>query len=147
MLAAIVSDLAASWPLFAAVALGSAALFGVGRALFAGHVLEGFDYKKLWQSVLNPLMVNLREKRTISRAESDDLKRQILALDKRVRALLYRDECYFAYMRYDAEWHQRHELRAAASGWTDAEPHISFLSFRDKWMRDHKREREPEIWL
>ena len=94
---------------------------------------------------LGPVGKFFRDRRAISQAESDDMRRQIVALDKRVRALLYRDECYFSYMVSDAEWHRRHELLAAAKGW-EFEPHTSFLKFRDVWMQDRGLDKDDEIW-
>ena len=95
--------------------------------------------------VFGPVGAFFRNRRAISQAESDDMRRQIIGLDKRVRALLYRDECYFAYMMTDAEWHRRHELMAIASGW-EFEPHVPFLFFRDQWMLERGLDKEIELW-
>lgn len=94
---------------------------------------------------LGPVGKFFRDRRAINKAESNDMRRQIITLDRRVRALLYRDECYFAYMVVDAEWHRRHELNAIANGW-EPEPHVPFLKFRDQWMRERGLEKDSDIW-
>lgn len=126
------------WP---ELLLANVFLFGV--VMFARFLALTFDscYR-----MLGPLGRYWRNRRSISQAESDDMRRQIIALDKRVRALLYRDECYFAYTLYDQEYHHRQQLKAAACG-CDLEPHVPFLLFRDKWVRERGLEQELEIWI
>lgn len=88
-----------------------------------------------------------RTRRQISDAKVVDLEKRIVYLDDRVSTLEYRDECYFAYMLIDQEWHRRHELRAKQYGW-DFEHHITFLEFRDQWIREHKQDsKERSSWM
>jgi hypothetical protein len=94
---------------------------------------------------LGPLGKLWRSRRTISQAESDDMRRRIDYLSGRVETLLWRDQCYFAYVLIDQDWHHRHELLAVQHGWA-LEPHPSFLEFRDKWMRERGLDKELEIW-
>ncbi|OMC55356.1 hypothetical protein A5747_13250 [Mycobacterium sp. IS-836] len=95
---------------------------------------------------LGPLGKIWRARRTISQAESTDLRRRVEYLDSQVRALRYRDECYFAYTLMDHDWHVRNELLAREHGLV-LERHVTFLEFRDKWMRDHQLENEDiKIW-
>lgn len=129
--------LAQHWP-----ELLLAVVFAFGVAMFARFLALTFESVG---RALGPLGRYWRARRSISQAESDDMRRQIITLDRRVRALLYRDECYFAYMMTDAEWHHRQELKAAALGWV-LDPHVSFLQFRDKWMRERGLDKEIEIW-
>jgi hypothetical protein len=94
---------------------------------------------------LGPLGKRWRGRRTISQSESDDMRRRIEYLDRRVETLLYRDQCYFAFVLEDAHWHQRHALLAIQRGW-DLEPHPNFLEFRDRWLRERGLDKELEIW-
>lgn len=95
---------------------------------------------------LGPLGKLWRSRRTISRAESDDMRGRIEYLDRQVRALRYRDECYFAYTLHDHDWHVRNELLARERG-VVLERHVTFLEFRDKWMRDRQLDTEDiQIW-
>lgn len=129
--------LTTNWPTIALLASLAFGIFVIVRFLAATFESVG--------DALGPVGKWFQARRAINKAESDDMRRQIVALDKRVRALLYRDECYFAYMVVDAEWHRKHELRAIAEGW-DWEPHVPFLRFRDEWMRIRGLEKETEIW-
>lgn len=129
--------LAAHWP---SVTLVAALLFGISTCVrFLALTSESFS------RALGPIGKFIRTRRALSKAEADLLRRQVLALDGRVRSLLYRDECYFAYMLADQEWHHRQELLAAAQGWA-LERHMPFLEFRDKWMRERGLEKEIELW-
>ena len=94
---------------------------------------------------LGPVGVFFRNRRAISQAEFDDMRRRIVNLDKRVKALTMRDECYFSFMLADAEWHRRHELLAAAKGW-EFEPHVPFLVFRERWARERGIDEDVDIW-
>ncbi|SHT52592.1 Uncharacterised protein [Mycobacteroides abscessus subsp. abscessus] len=85
-------------------------------------------------------------RRAITSAESDFLRKQIVALDKTVKALQYRDACYFAYVLKDQEWHQDFELFAASQGWNHIPRHQTFIEFRDKWVKDRGLEKEFELW-
>lgn len=88
-----------------------------------------------------------RTRRSITDGEIIDLKKRVTYLDGQVASLRYRDECYFAYMLSDQEWHRKHELKAAAQGWT-FDRHITFLEFRDQWMKDKKFQgREHDFWM
>ncbi|UVF61207.1 hypothetical protein SEA_DUNCANSLEG_30 [Mycobacterium phage DuncansLeg] len=129
--------LTTNWPTIALIASLAFGIFVIVR--FLAGTFEAFG------DALGPVGKWFQARRAISQAESDDMRRQIVALDKRVRALLYRDECYFAYMMTDAEWHRRAELRAIAMGW-DLEPHTPFLRFRDTWMRERGIGEELDIW-
>ena len=88
----------------------------------------------------------VRARRAITSSEADFLRKQVVDLDKRVRALLYRDSCYFAYVLKDQEWHQHFELLASAHGWKEIPRHQGFLEFRDRWMRERGLEKEFEFW-
>lgn len=129
--------LSENWPTLTLVA---ALLFGV--YVCVRFLVLTFDSVS---SALGPVGKFIRSRRAISKAEADGLRRQVGYLDGQVRSLLYRDECYFAYMLADQEWHHRHELLAAANGWT-FEPHLPFLAFRDRWMRERGLEKELELW-
>jgi hypothetical protein len=129
--------LTTNWPTLALVVSFAFGIYMLVR--FLAGTFESFG------RALGPVGKFFAARRAISQAESDDMRRQIVALDKRVRALLYRDECYFAYMMTDAEWHKKHELLAIAKGWA-FEPHMSFLAFRDKWMRERGLDKETDIW-
>lgn len=95
---------------------------------------------------LGPLGKFWRSRRTISRAEIDDLQRRITYLDSQVRALRYRDEVYAAFTLLDQQYHHRLELLAVENGWK-IDRHVSFLEFRDRWMKDHGLDSEAlEIW-
>jgi len=79
-------------------------------------------------------------------AEMSDMRRRVDYLDEQVRALRYRDQCYFDYIVFDEGYHQRHMLIAAEKG-CEVEQHVSFLDFRDKWMRARGLQEEQEhIW-
>ncbi len=129
--------LSENWPTLTLVA---ALLFGLYMCVrFLVLTFESVS------SALGPVGKFIRARRALSMAEADDLRRQVVSLDGRIRSLLYRDECYFAYMLSDQEWHHRHELKAAAHGWS-FERHVPFLEFRDRWMRDRGLEKELELW-
>lgn len=97
-------------------------------------------------SALGPVGRWFIARRAITSAESVALRKQIVALDKTVRALQYRDACYFAYVLKDQEWHQEFELFAASQGWKLVPRHQTFLEFRDKWVKDRGLEKEFELW-
>ncbi|QFG10262.1 hypothetical protein J4U00_gp030 [Mycobacterium phage DyoEdafos] len=94
---------------------------------------------------LGPIGNYFRRRRAITHAEADDMRERIEYLNGRVEQMLYRDQCYFAYVLADTEWHRRHELKAAALGWA-FEPHVSFLEFRDRWMRERGLDKDLDIW-
>lgn len=84
--------------------------------------------------------------RYLQAAEMRDMRRRIDYLDDQIRALRYRDECYFAYILEDQEYHNRVELIALQAGYR-LEKHPSFLVFRDGWMKDRDlKDEEEEIW-
>ncbi len=78
-------------------------------------------------------------------AEMSDMRKRVDYLDERVETLLRRDQCYFAFVLMDAEWHHRNDLRAIEYGWI-VEPHPSFLEFRDQWMVAEGLEKDLKIW-
>lgn len=79
-------------------------------------------------------------------AELRDLRARVDYLDQQVHALRYRDECYFAYVLYDQDYHNRLELFATTAGYK-LEKHQTFLKFRDEWMKDRELDdEEEEIW-
>lgn len=78
-------------------------------------------------------------------AEMRDMRRRVDYLDDRVETLSYQVECYFAYWLVDQEWHIRQEFIARERGW-QLEPHVTFLAFRDQWMKQRGLEKELEIW-
>lgn len=81
-----------------------------------------------------------------SAAEMRDMRRRIEYLDDQVRALRLRDEAYFAYILYAEAYHQRLSLAAVSRGCA-IERRLTFLEFRDKWMKDRGLEDEKdEIW-
>lgn len=86
-----------------------------------------------------------RDRRAITHSEADDMRKRLKYLDDRVEKLLYRDQCYFAYVLADQEYHHRQKLIAIELGWV-LEPHVPFLEFRDRWMRDRGLEKELEMW-
>ncbi|ADL70996.1 hypothetical protein SEA_WAMBURGRXPRESS_29 [Mycobacterium phage Wamburgrxpress] len=94
---------------------------------------------------LGPVGRWFRSRRAINKAELMDMQKRVEYLDERVTRLLYRDQCYFAYVLADTEWHRRHEIKAAALGW-DLERHVSFIEFRDRWMRNRGLDKELDIW-
>ncbi|WP_124712903.1 hypothetical protein [Mycolicibacterium nivoides] len=129
--------LVTNWPELAVIA---SLVFGVYMIVrFLAGTFESFS------RALGPVGRFLRAQRAINKAESDDMRKRIAYLDERVTRLLYRDQCYFAYVLADTEWHRRHELKAAALGWV-FEPHVSFLEFRDRWMRERGLDKELDIW-
>ncbi|NGX06464.1 hypothetical protein UI24_04615 [Mycobacteroides franklinii] len=129
--------LSENWP---TLSLAAVFIFGVYMCVrFLALTSESFS------KALGPVGKFIRARRALSKADADLLRDQVVALDTRIRSLLYRDECYFAYMLADQEWHHRHELLAAANGWT-FERHLPFLVFRDKWMRERGLEKELELW-
>lgn len=97
-------------------------------------------------SALGPVGKWFLARRAITSAESVSLRQQIVNLDRTVRALQYRDACYFAYVLKDQEWHQEFELFAAQQGWKLVPRHQTFLEFRDKWVKDRGLEKEFELW-
>ncbi|AXH67837.1 hypothetical protein J4T99_gp031 [Mycobacterium phage Bromden] len=138
MEAEIVRLLTEQWPGWFLLII--AALFGVYLVVrFLSLTFESVG------RALGPVGKFFRRRRAITHAEADDMRKRIAYLDERVTTMLYRDQCYFAYVLADTEWHRRHELKAAALGWV-FEPHISFLEFRDKWMRERGLDKELDIW-
>ncbi|OYN81884.1 hypothetical protein [Mycolicibacterium sphagni] len=127
---------------FPTIALIATLAFGVFMIVrFLAGTLESMG------GVAGKLGTWLRSRRAINKAESDDMRKRISYLDGQVRALRYRDECYFAYMMTDADWHHDFELVARAKGWApDIKQHISFLEFRDNWMRQRGLEKEFVLW-
>ena len=84
--------------------------------------------------------------RYLSQAEVRDMRSRIEYLDDQVRALRYRDECYFAYILYDQNYHIALALVAAQQGFLP-EKHLSFLEFREKWMLERGlKDEQEEIW-
>lgn len=125
------------WPAFS---LFIAAVFGVALMARALALTSESAAK-----FLGPVGRFFKDRQVILKGEVADLRERVLRLDQRVRALIVRDECYFDYMVYDASWHNLQELRAAEVG-LKLEPHVSFLVFRDSWMRDHGLEKDGGIW-
>lgn len=78
-------------------------------------------------------------------AEMSDMRRRVDYLDGRVESLSYQVECYFDYWLVDQEWHIRQEFLARERGWT-LEKHMSFLAYRDNWMRTRGLDKELAIW-
>lgn len=79
-------------------------------------------------------------------SEMRDMRRRIDYLDEQVLAMRYRDRCYFEFVLLDENYHNRVEVIAAQSGYL-LEPHISFLEFRDRWMRDRGlADEQDDIW-
>lgn len=79
-------------------------------------------------------------------AEMRDMRERVDYLDEQVRALRYRDQAYFEYILYDEEYHRKLELIAIRAGYT-IERHISFLEFRDAWMKERGlTEEQDSIW-
>lgn len=79
-------------------------------------------------------------------AEVRDMRDRVDYLDGQVRALRYRDQCYFEYTLYIEECHRRAMLLAASKGCT-FERHMSFLEFRDRWMLERGlQDEQEEIW-
>ncbi|UVK63417.1 membrane protein [Mycobacterium phage Aegeus] len=136
-LAELLSSHLGHWPLVACLAALLLLIWLCVR--FLALTSESFS------KALGPIGKFIRARRALTKAEADILKRQVIHLDGRVRSLLYRDECYFAYMLSDQEWHHRYELKAAAHGWS-YERHVPFLEFRDRWMRERGLEKELELW-
>lgn len=95
--------------------------------------------------MLGPVGKFWRMRRTISQAEAQDMRQRILYLDEQVRALRFRDECYFAYMVYDQEYHRKAELTAAEFGWI-LDKHVTFLEFRQRWVKDRNLQNEASLW-
>jgi len=67
-------------------------------------------------------------------SELKDLRRQINFLNVQLTELRVRDEMYWAWILSDQEWHRQHEFDAAQRG-HETNPHVSFMDFRDQWMR------------
>lgn len=132
--------LSAHWPDLTAVAVLCYFLYIVTRAL-AG-ISDTFS------KVLGPLGAWWRNRRVISNSVLDDLSARVTYLDTQVKVLRYRDECYFAYMLTDQEWHRKHELLAAENGW-NFDRHITFLEFRERWLKERglTDDKELAIWL
>lgn len=127
--------LAEHWPVLSLAAL---LLFGVYMCV--RFVALAF------RDSLGPIGEYFRTRRAITAADRDDMIARIKYMDEQVRALRYRDECYFAYMLVDQEWHRKHELMAAQFGWA-FDPHITFLEFRDAWMKARGLTNEDiKIW-
>lgn len=95
---------------------------------------------------LGPIGKAWRARRTISQAEADDMRGQLKYLAEQVRALRKRDECHFAYIIYDHEYHHKQELLAITNGWV-LQPHVSFFDFKDKWLRDRGIDPEVDLWM
>lgn len=124
------------WPTAAVVLVSLFSVYHVIR-----FVVLTFDVS------LGPLGKYWRTRRIISDTKINDMEKRITYLDGQVAALRYRDECYFAYMLADQEWHRKHELKAKEHGW-DFEKHVTFLEFRDQWVSDKKFQgREHDFWM
>lgn len=129
---------AANWPTLTAFA---ALLIGVYWCVrFLAMTFDAFA------DALGPLGKYWRARRLISQTEADDMRRRLQYLAEQVRALRHRDECYFAYTLYEQEWHRTQELIAITNGW-QLEPHIGFLEFSEKWMRDRNIDKELDLWM
>lgn len=96
-------------------------------------------------NALGPVGEYFRSRRSASKAELDDMRKRLAVLERRGKAMLLRDECYFAYMLSDAEWHRKYELIAVSKGW-EIQPHKSFLQFREEWMRGRGVASEVDLW-
>ncbi|MBO0676764.1 hypothetical protein JRC04_04730 [Mycolicibacterium sp. S2-37] len=84
--------------------------------------------------------------RYLSAVEVRDMRARIDYLDDRVRAMRFRDECYFDYIVYTQEFQNRQALIASARG-HELEKHVPFLLFRERWMSDRGLEDEQEeMW-
>lgn len=62
-----------------------------------------------------------------------DLWRQVKFLEEQLSELRLRDECYWAWILSDQEWHRKYEFKAMELGW-ETIPHLSFMEFRDMWL-------------
>jgi hypothetical protein len=133
-----ISFLSEHWP---TLTLFIAALFAV--YLIVRAIALTFDAVG---DAFGPIGQMWRAKRTISQAESEDMRKRLQYLAEQVRALRHRDACYFAFCLYDEEYHRRQELIAAAKGWV-LEAHVGFLEFSEKWMRERGIEKELDIWM
>lgn len=110
---------------------------------FLNLVIEHWPQAGLIVTVIVGMFLATRYLRT---ADLKDMRDRIDYLDSQLHALRYRDECYFAYVIYDTEYHRREQIAASTNGWT-IEPHTTFLSFRDRWMKERNLEAEKEeIW-
>lgn len=109
---------------------------------FLGHVTQNWPTVGLVATLLVGVYLLARYWAT---AEMRDMRTRIDYLDERVEAMLYRDQCYFAFVLADQEWHHRNELLALKHGFK-TEPHISFMDFRDEWMKARGLDKELEIW-
>jgi hypothetical protein len=127
----------AHWPTLALAVFVFVAIYHGARAM-----ATTFDTVA---KALGPLGRRWQARGLVSRAEVDDLIGRVEYLDRQVKALRTRDECYFAYTLHDQDWHTRNELLARERGWV-LERHITFLEFRYKWMRDRHLEDEDDLW-
>lgn len=125
------------WP---ALAMVVTLLVGVALAVRAAALTS-----ESAAQFLGPIGKFFQDRKVLLKGEIADLRERVVLLDQRVKAMMLRDECYFDFMVYDAAWHNVQELRAAEAGLT-LEPHVSFLVFRDAWMRNRGLDRGPEIW-
>lgn len=133
-----VGYVATHWPALALVVALLYVVYHIVKA--AALTFEAFG------KALGPIGQMWQAKRTISQAESEDMRKRLQYLAEQVRALRHRDACYFAFCLYDEEYHRRQELIAAAKGWV-LEAHVGFLEFSEKWMRERGIEKELDIWL
>ena len=84
--------------------------------------------------------------RYLQASEMRDMRSRIDYLDDQIRALRYRDQCYFEYVIYIEDYNRKVELEAVRLGFT-LPKRRSFLQFRDDWVIDNGLEDEEEaIW-
>lgn len=88
-------------------------------------------------NALGPLGEFWRKRRAISRAEIDDLQRQVEYLKRQVDDLRGREECHWEFVLKDQEYHRRLELAAVGGGYV-IPPHQSYMEHREEWLRRHK---------
>lgn len=73
--------------------------------------------------------------------ELADLRRIVDFQGRQLQELRDRDEMYWAWILTDQEWHRREEFRAVSESRT-LEPHVSFMTFRDRWLASHPNREE-----
>ena len=72
--------------------------------------------------------------------ELADLRRQVEFLSRAVDELRNRDEMNWAFTLSDTQWHRNYEFFCADKGVIPM-PRVSYMEFRDKWLRERTPER------
>lgn len=84
--------------------------------------------------------------RYLRQSEMTDMRERVEYLDSQVRALRYRDECYFDYVLF-IEGFNREAIMLAKSKGCDPSPPMPFMAYRDKWMKERGlQDKLDEIW-